>query len=140
MVRLQLLDMRKKQIRLYRFYINNIEASNEYDYNELIRVFIPDSDFEVISVNFDDSISSLLYSKSFFINKSKSDNKDDVKRELYEKLVEITGFRPPWGILTGVRPLKIAQKLYNKCEDYEYVSSILREKYSRHWHYRGQSY
>lgn len=129
MVRLQLLDMRKKQIRLYRFYINNIEASNEYDYNELVRVFIPDSDFEVISVNFDDSISSLLYSKSFFINKSKSDNKDDVKRELYEKLVEITGFRPPWGILTGVRPLKIAQKLYNKCEDYEYVSSILREKY-----------
>ena len=34
-------------------------------------------------------------------------DKNAVKRAIYEQLAEITGHRPEWGIMTGVRPVKL---------------------------------
>ncbi|MGI6177035.1 MAG: coproporphyrinogen dehydrogenase HemZ [Eubacterium sp.] len=39
---------------------------------------------------------------------------DDAKREIYDKLKETTGKAPEWGILTGVRPVKLFGELYRK--------------------------
>ena len=50
------------------------------------------------------------------------------KRELYRKLSAITGEKPPWGILTGVRPLKLARELMEE-EGREEALRILKETY-----------
>ncbi len=45
----------------------------------------------------------------------KSDNEKDIERAiavcLYEQLVKVTGRYQPWGILTGVRPIKLFRRL-----------------------------
>ena len=90
---------------MYRFYINNIDS--EYHYMELARVFLGDDGFEIISYN-GNSIAGLLGENSFLVNAKGSSDRDEIKRELYLLLSELTGERPPWGTLTGVRPLKPA--------------------------------
>ena len=90
---------------MYRFYINNTD--DDYHYLELGREFLPDDGFEVIPYN-GASLDGLLAGMSFFINPGMSSDRDEIKREMYELLSDITGIRPPWGTLTGVRPLKPA--------------------------------
>ncbi len=110
---------------MYRFYINNIK--DEYHYLELARVFLPDDGFEIIPYG-DNKISHLLGKNSYLINEAGSSDRDEIKRELYETLGKITGTRPPWGTLTGVRPLKPALAL---CGSYSVseMETIIRDKY-----------
>ena len=90
---------------MYRFYINNTD--DEYHYLELGREFLPDDGFEVIPYT-GASLNGLLTGKSFFVNPGNSPDRDEIKREMYGLLSNITDIRPPWGTLTGVRPLKPA--------------------------------
>ena len=90
---------------MYRFYIN--ETDDEYHYLELGREFFPDDGFEVIPYR-GISLSGLLTGNSFLVNEEGSTDRDEIKREMYGLLSDITGIRPPWGTLTGVRPLKPA--------------------------------
>ena len=56
-----------------------------------------------------------------------------VKRELFNKLVEIKGYYPDWGTLTGVRPVKLAGELiekFGKDQTYRFLKDyyLLSEK------------
>ena len=93
---------------MYRFYIN--DTDDEYHYLELGREFLPDDGFEVIPYK-GSSIDGLLSGNRFLINAAGSADRDGIKREMYALLSEITGIRPPWGTLTGVRPLKPALEI-----------------------------
>ena len=44
-------------------------------------------------------------------NKSGSSDLNEIKREIFRTLSRITGYSPAWGILTGVRPVKLAGEL-----------------------------
>ncbi len=46
---------------------------------------------------------------------------------LFDILCEITGYTPPWGILTGVRPAKLMSNLLNKHGSEKTVSYFLNE-------------
>ena len=94
---------------------------------ELARVFLPDDGFEIISYN-GSTIAHLLGENSFFINEAGSSDRDEIKREMYKLLCGLTGKRPPWGTLTGVRPLKPALAL---CGDHSVseMENIIRDKY-----------
>lgn len=102
---------------MYRFYINKI--NNDYHFSELARVFLPDDMFEVIAVDLD-SFPAVRESKvilregSYLVNLTGTSDRDEIKRELYGLLSDLTGLRPGWGTLTGVRPLKLALELYNQ--------------------------
>lgn len=50
------------------------------------------------------------------------------KRELYRKLSALTGEAPEWGILTGVRPVKLARELMEK-EGREETLELLKKTY-----------
>ncbi|NLO83738.1 MAG: coproporphyrinogen dehydrogenase HemZ [Clostridiales bacterium] len=48
---------------------------------------------------------------------------------IYDMLAEHTGRSPHWGILTGVRPLKVVHNLMDDCFDYREVLDILDSEY-----------
>ena len=109
---------------MYRFYINNID--NDYHYSELIRVFIPDEEFEVIKINISPNRKLALGDKRYIVNLVDSSDRDTIKRELYQLLKQITGIETNWGTVTGVRPLKIAQKIYKRLGSISAMQDCLR--------------
>ncbi len=94
---------------------------------ELARVFLPDDGFETIAYR-GNLVSHLLGPYSFFVNEKGSCDREEVKREFYELLSGITGMRPPWGTLTGVRPLKPALELCREKSVAE-MERIIRNRY-----------
>ena len=110
---------------MYRFYINNIE--DDYHYMELARVFLPDDGFETIAYS-GKSVAHLLGKNSFFVNEKGSNDREEIKREFYELLSGITGVRPPWGTLTGVRPLKPALEICRDSSVSE-MEYIIKDRY-----------
>ena len=63
------------------------------------------------------------------INQVLSADKNEIKREIYRKLAAVTGYEPEWGILTGVRPVKLAGELLDRLQDMEALRRTLREDY-----------
>lgn len=63
-------------------------------------------DKAVVSVEYDNK----LYDRDVEIIADKAGRRDNLKRAFYSIFSEITGKTLPWGILTGIRPTKIAVK------------------------------
>lgn len=111
---------------MYRFYIRY--DGNEYHYAELCRVFLPEEDFEIISMNrLPDP--EYISSSSYVLGEDKHSDRDSTKRELYTLLEELTGMKPEWGTLTGVRPLKPALDILNVTGNIDDMKSNLKNKY-----------
>ena len=94
---------------------------------ELARVFLPDDGFETIAYC-GRPVAHLLGENSYFINEAGSSDREEVKRELYGLLSQLTGMTPPWGTLTGVRPLKPALDMCRQGSVKDMERSI-RQKY-----------
>ena len=94
---------------------------------ELARVFLPDDGFETIAYS-GKPVAHLLGRGSLFVNEKGSDDREEIKREFYELLSGITGMRPPWGTLTGVRPLKPALEICRESSVKE-MELTVKEKY-----------
>lgn len=112
---------------MYRFYINHIKNINNFA--ELIRIFIPEDEFEAVPVELRGNVSGLLGENSYFLNAGRSEDADEVKRELYHLLVMITDRRPEWGSLTGVRPLKLARSIFLECGDLGKTKEAMMRNY-----------
>ena len=121
---------RRKEIHLYRFYLNGIK--NEYHLEELAREFLANDEFEIIPVDFHEGFSPRLTDKSYLLNGEKDADLDGVKRELYRILSNFTGITPEWGTLTGVRPLKLAFSVYDRCGDIAQTMETMAQKYLLH--------
>ena len=50
-------------------------------------------------------------------------------RQLFDLLAELTGIRPPWGVLTGVRPIKLLHALREQGKSWEEITRLLEEEY-----------
>lgn len=110
---------------MYRFYINNI--NDDYHFTELARVFLPDDGFEIIAYK-GNSIADLLGKNSYLVNASGESDRESIKREFYGLLSDICGIRPPWGTLTGVRPLKPALALCSG-NSVSVMENLMKKKY-----------
>ena len=95
---------------MYRFYV--ADASNEYHYAELCRVFLSEDEFEIITI--DCLPEQDLLGRGSYVLGAHTSDRDGIKRELYKLLNVLTGMSPEWGTLTGVRPLKPALEILNK--------------------------
>ena len=111
---------------MYKFYINNID--NDYHYGELARVFLSDDEFEVIPFRAPEGNLSLRQGH-YLINAQNSDDRDEIKREMYHLLSGITGMKSGWGTLTGVRPLKLAYEMYSEAGSVRGMEQLLAERY-----------
>ncbi|MFC2661783.1 MAG: hypothetical protein ACFNYI_01420, partial [Eubacterium sp.] len=89
---------------------------------ELIDEFLPPERYELLDPESSDE-------DCLKINEAGSTDRDEIKRELFRKLSALTGKRPDWGILTGVRPVKLAGELLHQYGDPEKVREIFLKDY-----------
>lgn len=89
---------------------------------ELIDEFISPEKYEIWE---DDGF---LFDDCIHINRSFSADRDEIKREIFNELANKTDIRPDWGILTGVRPIKLAGELLERFEE-EKVRGIFPKDY-----------
>lgn len=60
---------------------------------------------------------------------NKKDVKKTIKTSMYNLLSNVTGKSLPWGVLTGIRPVKIVHQLLEKGLDNDKIICILKSKY-----------
>ncbi|MDD5823645.1 MAG: coproporphyrinogen dehydrogenase HemZ [Firmicutes bacterium] len=113
---------------MYRFYLNNVD--NDYNYSELCRVFLNDDEFETIGIRFKEGSRVCLSDNSYLINCRGSNDANIIKLELLKLLEKLTGKTNEWGTLTGVRPLKIAKKIYDDAGSIEGMQYMLKFVYA----------
>ena len=131
----------------------NIGHEFDYEMEKLIRLFLPFEKIEVLHTeedddncavcsvykNGDDIIASVRLqledakaSSSAIVDKSIADTKKETQHELGRQLFycfeKLTGYRPNWGILTGVRPAKLFLRY---CNDFgeEYAEKFFKNKF-----------
>lgn len=119
--------------------LNIINHSFHYEMEKLTRVFFPDSNLKVIegideTVPFISTIKTDTQDGVKISVKINTENYTDERSEiissdvcsddvceqkmaviLYDVLCDYTGYTPPWGILTGVRPAKLMNLLIDEC-------------------------
>ena len=112
---------------MYKILLENIDK--KYDFNELTKVFLPEGDFELYTAdeieNFD--IDNTKTQANDILIKATGFSKNQIKQDLYNKLSDITGKLPKWGIHTGVRPIKLVCELFDK---YDGDESMVRNELS----------
>lgn len=101
-----------------------------YEVSNILRVFLPDADITADKPSDPDSVTVICRSVgeqseniltlvlgdttkvySSMSSDALGDIEHSVCRMLYKALCEVTGQRPPWGILTGVRPARLLRGL-----------------------------
>jgi oxygen-independent coproporphyrinogen-3 oxidase len=95
-----------------------------HEYEELIKLFLPLEEFNLWTAEGEGPMDGQLDAVFRFHG-----DKNQVKYEIYKYLSKETGMRPPWGIITGIRPVKLTGELLQKHEMIEEVSRILLEEY-----------
>jgi len=108
---------------LYRFKFNGI--ADNYDYSELIKIFLKPEEFVLESETSENDENYI----DIEIDCPQKDDKNQIKRTIFLKLRELTGVNPPWGILTGVRPVKLTGELLDKMGSEEAVYNHLKDFY-----------
>lgn len=121
------------------FKIRLNQDINKYELEELVKVFLKTGDFELIGAGECEGIENPDSSNEIDIpifspdktceNKHEKDVKNQIKRYLYKELQRYTGQKPDWGILTGVRPAKLASELLYREGSAETVKEILKQDY-----------
>ena len=114
---------------MYNFVIRNI--TNKYDFTELIKIFISPDEFSAYTEEEFENISQDEKSsgETVYFNNELSEDKNLIKREIYSFLSDLTGKIPPWGILTGVRPVKLTGEIFERTGNEKSVVNELLNTY-----------
>lgn len=131
---------------------NNTRLVNYNDLFELTRLFFPEEEIVDNSTEpFDKTINLRLIGNNFLVELTEKSGKPGsfvaspsmveiyrdlassqrvaAKRALYSLLNEYTGINLPWGILTGIRPVKVAAYLFEKGIPERKIIDILTDEY-----------
>ncbi len=113
-------------------YLKNVEKDLVFEISNLVSLFTSEftflDDSEVFNVR-DSKGDLLLRLDDISTSGDKKKRKTKIKRYIYDKLSEIYDVRPPWGILTGIRPSKIVHDLMDKGVTADEIRRILRDEY-----------
>ena len=112
---------------MYRFYVNS--RINDKHYADMLRLFFTENEFELLTLDYPAGTELTLDEESFWVNRDKSTDRNEIKTELYKLGKELTGITSEWGILTGVRPLKLAFDVREALSSDDEFERIMKEKY-----------
>ncbi len=105
---------------------------NHYEFEELIKVFLRSGAYSILGPN-EHGGCGIEIRVPFFpdqdTGKPEKNTKNQIKRFLFRELQRHTGETPDWGILTGVRPVKLAGELLLREGTEEAVKDILMQDY-----------
>lgn len=108
---------------MYRIKILHFEKT--YLLDELIKIFLRPDQYQLLDANADGGIDDMY----ICFNESGHTDMNVIKREIFDKLSTLTGQRPEWGILTGVRPVKLCGEIYQRLGDADATVAFLTENY-----------
>lgn len=108
---------------MYNIIIENNKF--HHDVEELIKLFLDRSSFKISTL----LQNSTEYEKDEIIIPIAQDNKQGIKRFLYDYFSKKQKYEPPWGTLTGIRPTKIVNELYKQGKNKEEIKNILSNEY-----------
>jgi len=117
------------------FNIRLPKALNQYEYEELIKVFLKSGAYRILGPNDESPESAAIeipvpdFPEVQNPEKPENNLKNQIKRFLFRELQRHTGKTPDWGILTGVRPVKLAGELLLREGSEEAVRRILIRDY-----------
>ena len=97
---------------MYRFKIEGIKDPHEFE--ELIKIFLRPDEYEMSSGG-----------KTFLVG----EDKNLTKQEIFRYLEKEVGISPEWGIITGIRPVKLFGTLSEPDGDVTRAEKIFREYY-----------
>lgn len=106
----------------YDILIKNCLRKAKDDYFSLTEIF---KNGKIISSSSIESINNIYVGKDDLNKKIKT----GIKQSIYEAISKIAELEAPWGILTGVRPVKIVHDLMDKQIKEEGIYDILRNEY-----------
>lgn len=106
---------------MYEIKIFNFEKT--YLLNELIKIFLRPDQYRLLEDDEEPGIDCIL------INEENFDDKHQINRQIFDKLSALTGKKPEWGTLTGVRPVKLCGEIYERLKDKEKVLMELMSVY-----------
>lgn len=106
---------------MYNILIHGTDKLHEYE--ELVKVFLPTDEFHLHGdTDLAAEVDSALKMDAVFPFEG---DKNRLKYQLYQFLGSITGKQPPWGIITGIRPVKLTGEILRKHGDPLLVQKIL---------------
>ncbi len=99
---------------LYEKIIQGPQTINEYE--ELVKIFLKKGEYKVsiLQIPQQDLYYHAETSNKICKSKKQDFDKNKIKREIYFELSALTGYKPPWGIMTGIRPIKLVNELIKK--------------------------
>lgn len=125
------------------YEIKICEEVSKYEINELVKLFLPVEEFSIEmdgALDYNQSFSAVFEGAKiseapefFFYRgenpKEKKELKNVIKRGLYDAFSRHRGYEPPWGILTGVKPVKIVRELRETGKTDEEIRLFMKEYY-----------
>ena len=103
-----------------------------YDVYALTKAFYPDDDVQLF-VQGDEALSTLCFDRCILLppaqGASRGEQKDEIKRRLYNLLQTETGSSLPWGTLCGIRPVHIPLAMLTEGMTEDAVKEIMAERY-----------
>lgn len=114
------------------------EQANQNEYEELIKVFLQVGTYRILSSGEaeTDSSAQVIHIPAVAFereedeeNRKEENRKNQLKRTIFHELRKATGKWPDWGILTGVRPVKLAGELVRRESSEEKARKVLLDRY-----------
>ncbi len=111
----------------------------QYDMNALLKSFYPPEDVVMEDITSEDGDfiaditldgERIAYVKmADTMDEDKSAFKNELRRQIYKQLKELTGRELPWGILNGIRPTKLAVKELDCGRSSKEAEEFMKEVY-----------
>lgn len=129
--------------------IQILHFEKQYLLEELIKIFLRPEQYQLVDASYVPAQGEQI----LLFNKENFEQKNQILRQIYHTLSAMTGERPAWGILTGIRPVKLCGEFYemlgsedavlNKLTDAYYLSDanahLLMELYKHQQQFCGKA-
>ncbi len=124
---------------MYKFYLKNVEKAHQYE--ELIKVFLKPEDFLIILDKEDVNCSNVvdiydehakIKSEDKYYELVLKEDRNILKKEIFEILTDETGKSVSWGTITGIRPVKLfgeTVKNFDGCDKVAETEAFFKEYY-----------
>jgi oxygen-independent coproporphyrinogen-3 oxidase len=118
-----------------------INTPYKYEIEAVLKIFFPrerfkfigetpDSSGDYVFIKTDDCVSLTIKLNSKTLDRTFPElSENAICKELYNALSEMTGITSPWGIMTGIRPVRRVNDLINAGKSEAEIKSLLKTRY-----------